>query len=253
VSEAPALLVCSGLDPSGGAGMLADVAVARALGTRPVGVVTALTVQSTAGVTGCTEVDAELLLDQVELLLSDVEVRAVKIGMLAGGASAGAIAEALRMTEAPVVWDPILAPTLGAADLIGGLSTGVVAALAPHLTLITPNMRELAHLAGPGGIESGKRLAQQLGCAVLVKGGHSGDRERSVDTLIRNDRVEDIVGKRIPGGEQVHGTGCALATAIAAYLARGAELVEACRLAKQYVAERIAAPVRPGRGAPAVV
>jgi hydroxymethylpyrimidine/phosphomethylpyrimidine kinase len=249
----PSLLACSGLDPSGGAGLLADVAVARALGVRPAGVVTALTVQSTAGVTGCTEVSAELLLDQLELLLSDVEVHAVKIGMLAGGSSAGAIAEALRMTSAPVVWDPILAPTLGAADLIGGVSAGVVAALAPHLTLITPNARELAHLAGPGGIEAGKRLAQGLGVAVLVKGGHASDRDRSIDTLIHAGGVEELTGPRIDGGEQVHGTGCALATAIAAHLALGAELVDACRLAKQYVAERIASPVRPGRGAPAVL
>lgn len=251
--SAPGLLVCAGLDPSGGAGLLADVAVARALGTRPVGVVTALTVQSTAGVTGCTEVGAELLLDQLELLLSDVAVGAVKIGMLAGGASALAIAEALRLTAAPVVWDPILAPTLGAADLIGGVSASVVAALAPRLALITPNARELAHLAGRAGVDGGKRLAQQLGVAVLVKGGHAADAQRSVDVLIHAGGVEEFAGPRLPGGDQVHGTGCALATAIAAHLARGASLVDACREAKPYVAARIAAPVRPGRGAPAVV
>jgi hydroxymethylpyrimidine/phosphomethylpyrimidine kinase len=102
----------------------------------------------------------------------------------------------------------------------------------------------------------GERLADQLRTSVLVKGGHVlGDDTiaESIDVLCHDGKIELLRGPRIAGGEHVHGTGCALSSAIAAHLARGAEIVEACRAAKAYVAARIAAPVRPGRGAAAIV
>jgi hydroxymethylpyrimidine/phosphomethylpyrimidine kinase len=101
-------------------------------------------------------------------------------------------------------------------------------------------------------VAAGKRLAQRLDAAELVKGGHF-DTEDAVDALIHAGIVDEITGPRIRDGHHVHGTGCALSAAIAALLAHGRDLLAACRAAKQMVAERIAAPARPGRGAAAVV
>jgi hypothetical protein len=126
------------------------------------------------------------------------------------------------------------------------------------LTLITPNRGELEALAGRriGDLDelaaAARQLADSLGVAVLGKGGHAGGPE-SVDVLAWGERIERLRAPRVEGGEHVHGTGCALATAIASHLALGASLVEACRAGKALVGARIAAPVRPGRGAPAIV
>jgi hydroxymethylpyrimidine/phosphomethylpyrimidine kinase len=262
VAGGPDVLICAGLDPSGGAGLIADVRVVAALGCRPVGVVTALTVQNTTGVIDAEPIAADRVREQLEFLLSDVEVRAVKIGLVGQAAVAEAIAHALALTGAPVVWDPVLGPSLpapgGAARFLDGALERVVVALAPHVALVTPNAGELAELTGMpvGGLAeartAGLALAARLDTAVLVKGGHLGG-EASVDLLCRAGGVEQLAGPRVPGGEHVHGTGCALSSAVAALLARGVELAAACREAKALVAAWIAAPARPGRGAPAVV
>ena len=256
----PDLLVCAGLDPSGGAGILADARVASELGCRPVGIVTALTVQNTTGVAASHPSDPEIVENQLAFLLTDVEVRAVKLGMIGSAQIAKTIGSALQLTSAPVVWDPVLFPSRGDVPLVDESFGEAMAALRPHLTLVTPNARELALLTGmpvegPEGAESaGRALSQAVGAAVLVKGGHLGGTE-SIDILVdaqAGTRIE-MRAPRIPGGEQVHGTGCALSSAIAAYLATGHALVDACHLAKDFVAARIASPARPGRGAPAVV
>jgi hydroxymethylpyrimidine/phosphomethylpyrimidine kinase len=294
------VLICAGLDPSGGAGLIADIRVVTELGGRPVGVVTALTVQNTTAAVAVEPVAPALLREQLEFLLSDVEVRAVKIGMLGTSEIAGAIAGALALTAAPVVWDPVIVPSRGAVRLVEGSLDGAIAALAPHAELVTPNVPELELLTGAriasldDASAVGRALAVRLGCAVLVKGGHLGAEAMRydassplygaaapatgragelaadgalaaplgvsedasgevVDVLCFEAGCELLRGPRVAAGEHVHGTGCALSSAIAAYLARGAELVEACRAAKAYVASRIASPVRPGRGAAAVL
>jgi hydroxymethylpyrimidine kinase/phosphomethylpyrimidine kinase len=259
-TEPPGVLICSGLDPSGGAGFVADVRIVAALGARPVGVVTALTIQNTTGVMGCHAQNPEHIRDQLELLLGDVEVKAVKLGMLGSSAIAVAIGRALALTRAPVVWDPILYPSRGDVPLVDSLLGEAIAALTPHLALVTPNARELGYLTGctihglAEAIAAGHALAGRLGAPVLVKGGHlEGDGGTSVDVLVHDGEHLELPGPRIPAGEHVHGTGCALSSAIAASLANGAELVEACRTAKRFVAERIARPAHPGRGAPAIV
>jgi hydroxymethylpyrimidine kinase/phosphomethylpyrimidine kinase len=190
-------------------------------------------------------------------LLTDIEVKAVKIGMIGSLAIAKAIANALHLTNAPVVWDPVAGPSLGNATYHESFDDAV-AALRPHLALVTPNVRELAMLSrmpvtdlASAEIAAGA-LAQQLDAAVLIKGGHLTG-EEAIDVLIHAGGREELRGARIANGEHVHGTGCALASAIAANLAAGKGLAEACREAKHYVADRIADPVRPGRGAPAVV
>lgn len=255
---APGLLICAGLDPSGGAGLIADVRVAALLDTRPVGVVTASTIQNTQGVIASAPLDPELIRQQLEILLSDVEVTSVKIGMVGSAQVAQAIGQALQLTRAPVVWDPVARSSRGDTPLVEGGFDQVIAALAPHLAVVTPNAAELGILTGMGvadvddAIEAGRSVAARLHTAVLVKGGHL-DADDASDYLCTVGNVIAIPGPRVPGGEHVHGTGCALSTAIAAYLANGAELLEACQEAKRFVAELIGAPVHPGRGSPAVV
>jgi hydroxymethylpyrimidine kinase/phosphomethylpyrimidine kinase len=257
--RAPDVLVCAGLDPSGGAGLIADVRMLGKLGCRPVGVVTSLTVQNTTGIVESVPVDAELVGNQLAFLLSDIEVRAVKIGMIGTGATAKAIANALQLSAAPVVWDPELDAPRGDASFTGELrAADAMLALRPHLTLVTPNKRELFELTGlpTGDFEmaeaAGRALVERLDAAVLIKGGHFGGRE-SPDLLLTQTGRHELQAERLAGGEDVHGTGDALASAIAAHLACGRELVEACQLAKELVGRMIALAVQPGRGAAAVL
>lgn len=262
MSAARNVLVCSGLDPSGGAGFLLDARIIVEAGARPVGVLTAHTVQNTSGVIAMQPVDAELLDAQLTHLLGDVEVGAVKLGMLGTQAVAEVIGAALERVAGPLVWDPVLAPSKGRIALYVGSVEAAIVALRPSLTLITPNAMETALLTGmpvttaEEVAAAARRLREVCECAVLVKGGHLGEAqaEESIDTLLpaQGDSVIELVGPRIPGGEHVHGTGCALASSIAAHLALGASLEEACRRGKARVAARIANPVRPGRGAPAI-
>jgi hydroxymethylpyrimidine/phosphomethylpyrimidine kinase len=257
-TRAPDVLVCSGLDPSGGAGFIADIRHVDDLGGRPTGVITALTVQNTTGVVDYSPCDPDFVGHQLAFLLTDLEVRAVKIGMIGSTPIAKAIANALHLTHAPVVWDPILAPTRGVVSLVDADFDDALTALRPHLTIITPNKHELFQLTAlPTGDQhmaelAAVHLAKKLDCAVLVKGGHFGGDE-SIDVVVTATDRHWLRGKRIEGGEHVHGTGCALSAAIATYLALGRELVEACQLAKQYVAGLIEHPAHPGRGASAVV
>lgn len=269
--HAPDILICAGLDPSGGAGLIADVRVTSELGARPNGVVTALTVQNTTGVVGCQACDPDLIGHQLAFLLTDVEVRAVKIGMIGSTAIAKAIANALHLTAAPVVWDPILYPSRGDVPLVDSLFGDAITALRPHLTIVTPNARELAFMTNlpvtdlASAEAAGRALLPRLDAAVLIKGGHitpvmdpdgrhPTSADEAVDILLHpNGAREELRGPRIRDGQHVHGTGCALSSAIAAYLATGRELAEACRLAKDYVHDRIANPAQPGRGAPSVL
>jgi len=256
--EAPCILIVSGLDPSGGAGFLADARAASMLGCRAVGVVTALTDQNSLAVVATNPVDPQIVGEQLSTLLSDVEVAAVKLGMLATAATARAVGEALNLTAAPVVWDPVLRPTRGDVKLYDGDVREALEALVPHVTVVTPNVEEAAILSGrwvhdeASAIVAARQL-RELGIpAVLVKGGHlTGD--EAVDLLVDEDGVHPLRGPRVVLEQAVHGTGCALSSAIACHLARGRTLREACAEAKAFVAERLRGPARPGRGAPSVL
>jgi hydroxymethylpyrimidine/phosphomethylpyrimidine kinase len=260
--DVPEVLICSGLDPSGGAGFIADTRVVTALGARPVGVVTSLTVQNTVAVQQVSAVESTVVGAQLAALLSDVEVKAVKIGLIGSVEVAKEIAYGLDLTAAPVVWDPIATPSRGRVDFDGPALDEMLALLSPHLTLITPNSYELALLARTElrtrehCVQVAGELAARLKTAVLLKGGHinlEGDTE-AIDALVEPGKQPVTFAlPRIEGGEDVHGTGCALSSAIATYLAHGQELADACRAAKDFVAARIAAPVRPGRGAAAII
>jgi len=236
----PRVLVVAGLDPSGGAGLLADAAALAAVGARAWTVAAALTAQGARGARGFQPTTPAFLLDQIDALLEGGEaVRAVKTGMLATAGLVRALAERLAerpLSRAPLVVDPVLAATSGASLLdAGGRSPGE--ALAPLLArarLATPNLDELAALTGAdvstddGAVHAARLLPAR---AVLVKGGH---REGApVDLLVEGRRVVRLAGRRRP--VTARGTGCRLASAIAGLLARRVPLGEAVRRAKRLV------------------
>ncbi|MBI4511887.1 MAG: bifunctional hydroxymethylpyrimidine kinase/phosphomethylpyrimidine kinase [Deltaproteobacteria bacterium] len=251
------ILVISGLDPSAGAGFLADTRVACELGIRAVGVITAHTIQDTQGVREVVPVSVEVVEEQLRALLSDVEVHSVKIGMLGDAGAACVVARALAATAAPVVWDPVLMPSRGGTPLLIGDVSAATAALLPEVRVVVPNLAEAAALTGievrdlPGMREAAKRLRQRGARAVLVKGGHLMG-PHAIDVLDDGGHIHELHGERFSAGP-LHGTGCVLSTAIACALATGDTLERAARKAKDYVVQKLRAPLRVGRGASCLV
>jgi hydroxymethylpyrimidine/phosphomethylpyrimidine kinase len=255
----PNVLVIAGLDPSGGAGLVADVRVCEQHDCRPLAVATALTEQSTAEVRAANAVAPTIVGDQLRVILTDVEVAAVKIGMLGSEQITDEVARALELTAAPVVWDPVLRATAGRLRLYEGDPVQAIELLDGHVTLFTPNSDEAHALTGiqidtvGDAVAAGMALYQRGMGAVLVKGGHWGASDEAIDVLVTPDGHEVLTAPRFVTDGPIHGTGCALSSAIACNLAAGMPLVEACRTAKAYVAALIADAVYPGRGHGAVL
>jgi len=257
VSPRPrAVLVVAGLDPAGGAGLCADVLTIAAHGLHPAAVATALTVQDSSRCHSFRPVDADLVLAQIEALTDDLDVAAVKVGMVGSAAVAQAVAQGLApLSErgVPVVFDPVLAASVG-ADLLEGDPAEALSPLLARTTLLTPNRAEAEALCGllvegAGAQRRAARALRALGpAAVLLKGGHiEGD--PVVDLL--DDGVEPLALSRPRlAGPAPHGTGCALSSEIAALLALGRPLREAVTLGVERLAARIAAARPVGRGRP---
>jgi hydroxymethylpyrimidine/phosphomethylpyrimidine kinase len=248
------VLFVSGLDPSGGAGFLADVRVAAEHGCRAVGVVTATTVQDTSGVRAVTPTPLDVLDEALTTLLADVEVDAVKIGMLGDARAAEVIARALAATRAPVVWDPVLMPSRGGVALLVGDAAAAVRALLPEARLVTPNASEAEALTGIRVVDEASACAAAAaipGQAVLVKGGHVPG-PLAIDVLRDGADVMALAAPRVEAGP-LHGTGCVLSSAIACGLGAGAPLAAAVRAAKDYLGAKLAAPLAVGRGARCLV
>ena len=251
-------LSIAGSDPTGGAGLQLDLQVFRALGLHGAAVVTALTVQDTTRVHQVLPAFPSVVLEQLRRLLADVHPAAVKIGMLASDDVVRNVDLALSGVDAsiPRVLDPVLLASDG-TPLLETRAWGSLATLFPHTTLVTPNRSEATALTGEDASDdAGTELAARAlieglrACAVLIKG---GDREGAPrDLLARNgDRgvqLEWLEGERHDVGP-VHGTGCALSSAVAAHLARGEALEDAVRLARAFVAEAIRRAVPIGSGA----
>jgi len=238
----PRVLVAAGLDPTGGAGLVADVEALAAVGARAMAVATALTLQGPRGAAGWEAVSPRFVARQVEELVAGrgERPRALKTGMLGGAATAAALAHLFSrppLRRLPLVVDPVLAASSGLSLLGHGHRRAPLAMLAPLLaraTLVTPNRPELAALAGAElrDDDDAVEAARRLGCAaVLVKGGHRAG--EPLDLLVRGRTVKRFAGRRRPG--TARGTGCRLASAIAGLLARGAGLDEAVRGAKRAV------------------
>lgn len=245
----PCVLALGGLDPSGGAGLLADAEAIRARGARPLCVPTSLTVQTTLRARSHTPVDPDWLLEAARALLEEEDVQAIKLGMLGtlpiARAVTGLVAEAVAAR--PGLWvvvDPVLFASSGASlfDATPAQTRIVYAALSEH-AVITPNAPEAQLLLGWGeppthqtALEQAARELVEAGArAALVKGGHASG-PRSVDVLLkRGGKPVPLAAERLR--REARGTGCRLASALAAGLARGQELSWAARGAKQWVLE----------------
>lgn len=234
------VLVIAGTDSGGGAGLPRDLRTLAELNVRALCAVTAVTAQSDAQVLGVHVVPAAMVHAQITAAFATGRVAAVKIGMLATADNVQAVAAALRPHPAvPVVLDPVLAASSGAALLDAAGCEALRSLLLPQVSLLTPNIPEAAHLlsAEPATSEA-QMLAQAHALrargarAVLVKGGHGAGPE-AVDLLLSAQGVQRLAGPRLPAS--CRGTGCALASAAAASLASGATLEAACRHAKDYV------------------
>ena len=240
-ARTPIALTIAGSDSSGGAGIQADLKTFSAFGVYGASAITALTAQNTRGVAGVEPVAASFVVAQIEAVLADLDVGAIKTGMLANAGIVEAVARCLRAAQRrPLVVDPVMVATSGDLLLDADAVETIKRQLIPLANLITPNLPEAAWLLGakPAGddaqaIEHAKAL-HALGCgAVLLKGGH-GAGETAVDILCDGEGVERFVRPRIDTPHS-HGTGCTLSAAIAALLAQGVALREAVARAKAYV------------------
>src|SRR5580698_5276964 len=250
----PVALTIAGSDSSGGAGIQADLKTFAAFGVYGASVITALTAQNTRGVSGIHEVPADFVTAQLDAVFDDLDVAAVKIGMVAQLSTIGAIAAALlRKAPKHVVLDPVMVATSG--DRL--LSTDAIKRLRddlfPLASLITPNLPEAAALLEEGvasdeaAIASqGQRLLAKGARAVLIKGGHGQGRE-SIDYLFSSGDIIALPAPRI-ATKNTHGTGCSLSSAIAAGLANGETLEQAVRGAKTWITAAIEAADRLGVG-----
>ena len=254
----PIALTIAGSDSSGGAGIEADLKTFSALGVYGATVITALTAQNTKEVRAIHAVPAEFVAAQIDAVFSDLRVNAVKIGMLWQVEVIETVAAALgRWDQGNVVLDPVLVATSGARLLAPSALELLKRALFPCARLLTPNLLEAAALLDASVAQSEEDMREQgerlLGFgprAVLMKGGH-GAGAQSIDLLIKSDHCMRLVADRITT-RSGHGTGCTLSAAITAGLAKGLDLADAVRSAKEFVTAALAAAdaleVGSGRG-----
>ncbi|WP_298110693.1 bifunctional hydroxymethylpyrimidine kinase/phosphomethylpyrimidine kinase [Bradyrhizobium sp.] len=250
----PIALTIAGSDSSGGAGIQADLKTFAAFGVYGASVITALTAQNTRGVTGIHPVPSAFVTAQLDAVFDDLDIAAVKIGMVAELAIIKAIAAALaRWTPKHVVLDPVMVASSGERLLSAEALASLRSHLIPKATLVTPNLPEAAALLDESVApdeatirEQGRRLLAMGARAVLIKGGH-GQGEESIDYLFNGGGVIALPAPRIATAN-THGTGCSLSSAIAAGLARGETLESAVRHAKTWITAAIAAADRLGVG-----
>jgi hydroxymethylpyrimidine/phosphomethylpyrimidine kinase len=240
----------AGSDSSGGAGIQADLKTFSALGVYGASIITALTAQNTKGVRAIEPVPAEFVRAQMDAVFSDLDVRAVKIGMVWRSDVIETVAAGLaRWNQTAVVLDPVMAASSG-EDLIAPQARNALKRMLwPHAQVVTPNLAEAAALLDAPAArtetemrEQGERLLALGARAVLVKGGHGGGAQ-SVDLLLQGTGCTRFAVDRV-AGRDAHGTGCTLSSAIAAGLAKGMGLVDAVRAAKDFVTAALAAADR---------
>ena len=241
ITTIPVALTIAGSDPSGGAGIQADLKTFTAFGVYGTSVITALTAQNTRGVKGVEVVSAAFVKAQLSAVMTDVRINAIKTGMLANAELITAIQRALMSApQLPLVLDPVMVATGGQSLLAADGVDALRRQLIPRATLVTPNIPEAARLLGVEAASSVEQMIaqahalRQLGCrAVLLKGGH-GQGAIATDILLIGDTVTKLEKPRVDTAN-THGTGCTLSAAIAALLAVGEQLDAACRRAKDYV------------------
>ncbi|HKU92244.1 MAG TPA: bifunctional hydroxymethylpyrimidine kinase/phosphomethylpyrimidine kinase [Sphingomicrobium sp.] len=238
MSSTARILIIAGSDSGGGAGIQADIKTVTMLGGHAMTAVTAITAQNTTGVSAVHPVPAEMILAQIDSVVADIGVDAVKIGMIGSAFAAGQVAARLDRLKAeqpgiPVVFDPVMVATSGAA-LADDATVAAFGKLMDVATLATPNLPELKRLTSEEDpVAAALHLVGQHGCAVLIKGGHD-EGDALADALIETDNMTSWQGQRIDT-TSTHGTGCTLASAIAFFLAGGATLADAIARAREFV------------------
>ena len=250
----PVVLTFAASDPTGGAGVQADILTIASLGCHPLSVIPALTVQDTAGVEAVLPIEAGWVADQARALLEDIRVDAFKLGMLGSVEAVAAVAEVISdYPDIPLVFDPVLASGRGDPLADEEMVDAMIELLLPQTTVLTPNSLEARRLAleededeRPELSECARRLIN-AGCEyVLVTGTHEATAQ-VVNTLYgRHGRVRADQWDRLPGS--YHGSGCTLASAIAANLGAGLGIEEAVAEAQAFTWQAIAAGFRPGMG-----
>ncbi|HEY9446492.1 MAG TPA: bifunctional hydroxymethylpyrimidine kinase/phosphomethylpyrimidine kinase [Burkholderiales bacterium] len=251
----PIVLVFAASDPSGGAGLQADIMTLSSMGCHPLSVVTAVTVQDTMGVDDVFPIDAEWVADQARCVLEDMPIAAFKLGVLGSVETIAAIAEVVSdYPEIPLVLDPVLASGRGDELASEEMVAAMRELLIPQTTIITPNSIEARRLAAddhndsddPELAECARRLIAS-GCEyVLVTGTHENT-PQVVNTLYGEEGVlRTDSWQRLPGS--YHGSGCTLASAIAATIANGLAISEAVKDAQEYTWQALKAAFRPGMG-----
>jgi hydroxymethylpyrimidine/phosphomethylpyrimidine kinase len=236
----PACLSIAGSDSGGGAGIQADLKAFARCGVHGMTAITALTAQNTVGVEMVSPVPPAMILAQVRAVAGDIGVDGVKVGMLGDEPTIDAVVEALELVRgAPVVVDPVMVSASGAVLLDPHAKAALIERVLPLATVATPNLAEARQLAGLGESASPDELArtiQALGPdAVVVTGGHTEDGE---DVLFDGAGTLRIGGPRYPDGA-AHGSGCTHSSALAAILARGVELPDSARWAREIAAEAV--------------
>ena len=260
----PIVLVFAGTDPTGGAGLQADILTLASLGCHPLSVVTAVTVQDTVGVDDFLPMEAEWIADQARSVLEDMPVAAIKIGMIGSVEAVAAIAEVVSdYPDIPLVLDPVLSSGRGDPLANEELMAALIDLLLPQTTVLTPNSIEARRLAEGVGDDDEDEMATDsedapdlaecarelidLGCEfVLITGAH--EQGPQVVNTLYNTRgvVHRQVWERLPGS--YHGSGCTLASAVAGFLALGQDVAEAAKEAQAYTWQTLKHAYRPGMG-----
>ncbi len=231
------VLTIAGSDTCAGAGIQQDLKTVTALGHYAVTVVTALTAQNTTGVQSVMAVPADMLQAQLDSVLSDVEVAAVKIGMIPDAQSARIITDTLSHIHVPIVCDPVMLSTSGTQLMSDECMDAIKLGLFPLCTLVTPNIPESerlldAHVAKVCDV--GRMLVERYGTSFLIKGGHAGGNMMTDRLYCADGSVREYTSPRI-ATTNLHGTGCTLSSAVAALLAEGKNLQDAVCGAKELI------------------
>ena len=243
------ILIIAGSDSGGGAGVQGDIKTVTMLGGHAMTAITAVTAQNTVGVNSIHPVPTEMVLAQIDAVVGDIGVDAVKIGMIGSAFAAKQVAARLHELKSlhpglPIVFDPVMVATSGGL-LADDETVAAFGKLMDVATIATPNLPELKRLTSEEDpVAAALHLVGEHGCAVLIKGGHE-EGDALADALIEEDNMTSWQGQRIDTGS-THGTGCTLASAIAFFLAEGASLADAVSRAREFV--RVALYEAPGLG-----
>ena len=245
-------LTIAGSDPSGGAGIQADIKTMTAHGIYAMSVITSLTAQNTMGVTGIMDVSPEFLAKQLDSIFTDIKPNAIKVGMVSSVELIETIAEKLEFYQAKnIVVDPVMISTSGSKLLQDQAVESLKNKLFHQAILLTPNIPEASILAGmpiknpKDMIKAAEIISKEYDCAVLCKGGHGLNDAN--DLLYSNKEYRWFMGERIDNNN-THGTGCTLSSAIASRLAQGKDLERAIQLSKDYISGALSAMLDLGKG-----